>query len=145
MLASEHAVEEKLRHKYEKVTELEDDPAVARAVYVSTESIGDAEGSLIGAPLYVAATAAAGAILVSGGTIAVAIAGAAVAGGAGAYVGLVLAKLLGDQHANHLAEQLAHGGLLLWVRTWDAKDESRAVDILAKHSGKDVHVHSFGT
>ena len=144
LLAGEKAVEEKLGHKYKRVSELEDDPDVPRAVYVSTESIGDAEGSLIGAPLYIAATAALGAILVSGGTVAAAIAGAAVAGGAGAYVGTVLAKLLGDQHAHHLEEQLAHGGLLLWVRTWDAKAESKAVEILKRHSGKDVHVHGSG-
>jgi hypothetical protein len=30
----------------------------------------------------------------------------------------------------------------LWVRTWDAADEKRAVEILAKHSGQDVHVHA---
>ena len=83
LLAGEQAIEQKLGHKYEKVAQLEDDPDVPRAAYVSTEAIGDAEGSLIGAPLYIAATAAAGAILVSGGTLAAAIAGAVVAGGAG--------------------------------------------------------------
>jgi len=144
LLAGEQAIEQKLGHKYQRAAELEDDPDVPRAAFVSTEALGDAEGSLIGAPLYVAATAAVGAILVSGGTLAAAIAGAVVAGGAGAVIGSVLARLVGDRHAHHLAEQLEHGGLLLWVRTWDASDESRAVDILGRHSGKDVHVHSFG-
>ena len=143
LLASEHAVEEKLGHSYQKVTDLEDDQDAPRAAFVSTESIGDAEGALIGAPLYIAATATVGAILVSGGTLAAAIAGAAVAGGAGAYVGSVLAKLLDDQHVHHLEEQLERGGLLLWVRTRDTRGENRAVDILGRHSGKDVHVHSF--
>ena len=40
-----------------------------------------------------------------------------------------------------LQEQLDRGGLLLWVRTWDKDREKRAVDILNKHSGHDVHVH----
>lgn len=141
LLAAEHAIEEKLGHKYQKVAELEDDPEAARCCYVSTESIGDAEGGLIGAPLYVAATAAAGVILATGGTMAAAIIGAALAGGAGGLIGGILAKLVGDQHALHLQEQLEHGGLLLWVRTWDAADEQRAVQILKKHSGRDVHVH----
>jgi hypothetical protein len=35
------------------------------------------------------------------------------------------------------------GGLLLWVRTWDVEDERRAVEILRKHSGSDVHVHAL--
>ena len=56
LLASEHAVEQKLGHKYRKVVRLEDDPEAPRTAFVSTESLGDAEGSLIGAPLYVGAT-----------------------------------------------------------------------------------------
>lgn len=65
LLAGEHTVEEKLGHKYRKVTELEDDAAVPRCCYVSTESIGDAEGGLIGGFLYVGTVAAAGAIVAS--------------------------------------------------------------------------------
>jgi hypothetical protein len=141
LLAGEHTVEEKLGHKYRKVTELEDDAAVPRCCYVSTESIGDAEGGLIGGFLYVGAVAAAGAIVASGGTLAAAITGTALAGGVGTLIGSVLAKLVGDHHAHHLQEQLDHGGLLLWVRTRDAEHEKRAVDILRKHSGRDVHVH----
>ena len=66
---------------------------------------------------------------------------AALGGGAGGLVGAWLAKLLGDQRARRVQEQLAHGGLLLWVRTWDAEEESRAIKILKRHSGRDVHVH----
>jgi hypothetical protein len=143
LLAAEKVVEEKLGHKYQKAAELEDDTKVPRTCYVSTESIGDAEGGLIGGLMYVGAMAALGAIVASGGTLAVAIAGAAVAGGAGGLIGSALAKLVGDHHARHLQEQLDHGGLLLWVRTWDAEDEKRAVDVLKKHSGNDVHVHAF--
>ncbi|WP_103221542.1 hypothetical protein [Roseibium marinum] len=143
LLAGEHAVEEKLGHKYRKVAELEDDPKAARCSYVSTETTGDAEGALIGVPLYVAASAAAGVILASGGTMAAAIIGAALAGGAGGLIGGILAKLVGDRSAQHLQEQLEHGGLLLWVRTWKPADEQRAADILKKHSGHDVHLHSI--
>lgn len=144
LLAGEDAVEKKLGHAYRKAAELEEDPEVPRIGYISTESIGGAEGALIGTPLYIAASAAATAILVSGGTLAAAIAAATAAGGAGAAFGAIFAKLVGDHHARHIEEQLEHGGLLLWVRTWDAADEGRAVEILKKHSGDDVHVHGFG-
>lgn len=143
LLASEKTVEEKLGHHYEKVKELEDDPTIPRAAYVSTESIGDAQGGLIGGLMYVGATAAAGAIVMTGGTLAAAIAAAAVAGGTGGLVGSILAKWVGDRQAQYLQEQIDHGGLLLWVRTWDAGDEKRAVEILARHSGRDVHVHGL--
>ncbi len=143
LLAAEHTVDEKLGHKYRKVTELEDDSAVPRCCYVSTESIGDAEGGLIGGLLYVGALAAAGAVVASGGTLATLLASMALAGGSGGLIGSILAKIVGDHHAHHLQEELDHGGLLLWVRTWDDRDEKRAVDILKKHSGRDVHVHAL--
>lgn len=141
LLAAEHAVDEKLGHKYRKVSELEDDPAVPRTFYIPNESVGGAEGALISAPLYLAAVTAIGAIVASGGTLAAAISGAVAAGGAGGLIGTALAKLVGDHHARYLQQQLEHGGLLLWVRTWDARDEDQAVTILKKHSGHDVHVH----
>ncbi len=143
LLAREDTVIKELGHAYRKSSELEDDPAAPRVAYVSTETIGDAEGALIGTPLYIAALAAAAAIVVSGGSLAAAIAGATVAGGTGAAIGTVLARLVGKHHAERIEEQLMHGGLLLWVRTWDADDEQRARKILEKHSGEDVHVHSL--
>ncbi|MCR9221963.1 MAG: hypothetical protein NXI21_17200 [Alphaproteobacteria bacterium] len=143
LLAGQRTVEEKLGHLYGRTAELEDDPKAARTAYVSTESLGDAEGALIGAPLYVAATATAGVVLATGGTMAAAILGAALAGGAGGAVGGLLAKLVGDRRAARIEEQLAHGGLLLWVRTRDAAHEERAVEILGRHSGQDVHLHAI--
>lgn len=141
LLASERAVDEKLGHKYEKVAELEDEATVPRRCYVSTESVGDAEGGLIGGLLYVGALAAAGAVVASGGTLAAAIVAAAMAGGTGGLIGSALAGLLGEWHALRVQEQLDHGGLLLWVRTRDAEHEARAVEVLRRHSGRDVHVH----
>ena len=83
LLAGEHAVEEKLGHRYEKVSSLADDQTVPREAYVSTEAIGGAEGGLIGGLMYVGATAAAGAIVISGGTLATAIGATMLAGGVG--------------------------------------------------------------
>jgi hypothetical protein len=141
LLASEHAVEEKLGHRYERVRDLADAASTPRAAYVSTEAIGDAEGALIGGLMYVGATVATGAIVASGGTFAAAIAAAALAGGAGGLIGSVLAKWVGEHHAHYLQEQVEHGGLLLWVRTWTSLDEVRAVQILNKYAAQNVHLH----
>lgn len=143
LLASEQAIDEKLGHHYEKVADLEDDASVPRECYVSTESRGDAEGALVGGPLYVGGVAAIGAVVASGGTLAAAISAAAMAGGVGGLIGAVLAAFVERHHADYIQEQLDHGGLLLWVRVRDAVHEERAVDILKKHSGKDVHVHEI--
>lgn len=141
LLASASAIDQKLGHRYSRVSDFEDDLTVPRAAYVSTESIGDAEGGVIGGLLYVGATAAAGAIVASGGALAMAIAAAALGGGLGGLLGTILARSIGRRHSQYLQEQLDRGGLLLWVSAWDGHAEKRAAAILEKHSGRDVHVH----
>jgi len=143
LLAAEGAVEAKLGHKYRKVAELEDDPVVPRCCYVSTESLGDAQGGLIGGLMYVGAVATAGAVVATGGPLALALSATAFAGGIGALLGTLLARRIGEHHAHHLQEQLDRGGLLLWVRTVSPADEERALGILRTHSGRDVHVHDL--
>lgn len=143
LLAGAHAVEEKLGHLYERTSEAEDDPEAPRADYVSPESVGDAEGGVIGALMYVPATLAAGAVVASGGTLAAAFTATAAAAGAGALVGTVLAKIIGDHHAEYLHDQLEKGGLLLWVLTPTPAKEARATAILKKHAAGDVHVHGI--
>ena len=119
LLASEAAVEEKLGHRFGKVDALEDDARAPRAAYVSTESVGDAEGALIGGLMYVGAGILMGPVAAAGGTLAGVAGAAAVGGGVGGAFGALLAKLLGDQHAKGIEDQIRHGGLLLWVRAWD--------------------------
>ncbi len=143
LLAAQGTVDEKLDHIYERVSELEDDPSVPRTAYISTESRGDAEGGMIGGLMYLGAVSTAGAVVASGGTLAAAIASAAVAGGIGATIGSALALWIEQHHADYLQDQLDHGGLLLWVRTRDQAREEKAVDILRRHAGKDVHLHDM--
>jgi hypothetical protein len=143
LLAGQNAVEVKLGHSYRKVAELEDDPRVPRAAYVSLESIGDAEGGLIGGLMYVGAVVAGGAVVASGGTLAGAFLAAAMAGSAGGLVGSALGKLIDYHHADYLQRQLDKGGLLLWVHVRDFVHEQRAKRILERHSGEDVHVHDL--
>jgi outer membrane lipoprotein SlyB len=143
LLAGEHAIEEKLHHRYRKVAELEDDPRVPRTAYISLESIGDAEGGLIGGLMYIGAVVAGGAVVASGGTLAGAFLAAAMAGSAGGLFGSALAKLIDYHHADYLQGQLDKGGLVLWVHVRDPEHEQRAKRILERHSGEDVHVHDL--
>ena len=68
---------------------------------------------------------------------------AVIGGGSGAALGSLLAALIGRQHGEYVADQIEHGGLALWVRTWNAGDERRAMQILKAHSGRDVHLHGL--
>jgi hypothetical protein len=143
LLAGQDVVNEKLRGRYTNATVIADDVTVPRTAYVSPEAIGEAQGGVVGLLAYAGATIAAGAIVVSGGTILAAILGATLAGGTGGMVGSFLAKWLGDTHAQYLQAQIDRGGLLLWVRTRSVAAEERAVNILRKHSSRDAHVHTL--
>jgi hypothetical protein len=138
LLASEDAVEKKLGHRYERVEELEDDPKAPRVAYRTRESVGETEDVIIGSMTYLPAVLAAGTVVASAGVVAAAVTGTAIAG---ALIGTVLARWLDKSHAEHLQEQLEHGGLLLWVRTRDQQQEQTALKVLLEHSGTDVHVH----
>jgi hypothetical protein len=141
LLASERALETSLARHLTR-SELEDDPAVPRGIYVSPDTVGTAEGSLISVLAYVAGVVAAGAIAIGGGPLTMIVLGAGLAGGAGGIIGAGLATLLGERRAADIHSHLEAGGLLLWVRTWHKDDERRAVGILSRHSGRDVHVHA---
>lgn len=143
LLASETAVQEKLGHKYRKVSELEDEADVPSSAYVSTEAVGDAEGAVVGGLMYIGAGVLMGPAAFAGGTLASIAGAAAVGGGIGGVIGSIFARLIGEQRASLIEEQLDYGGLLLWVRVWDAEREKRAVEILSRHSGCDVHIHEF--
>ena len=143
VLAPVTAVEEKLGHHFQTVQEIEDDQGIMTKNYVPIETIGDAEGAVIGSLMYVGAFA--GIVLVaSGGALAAALAALAL-GGSGTAIGIALSRFMKQHHADYIAEQLEKGGLLLWVRTWDQKDEEMAVKLLSAHSGHDVHIHGFPT
>jgi outer membrane lipoprotein SlyB len=140
LLASEDAVEKKLGHRYERVEDLEDDPNAPRIAYRTRDTLGDTEGVIVGSLTYLPAVLAAGTVVASTGIVAAAVTGTAIAG---ALIGTVLTRWLGEQHARQLAEQLDHGGLLLWVRTHGRDQEEEALRILRDHGGADVHLHQL--
>ncbi len=143
LLAGQEAVERELGHRYERVAELEDDPLVPRLAYVDVDSRTEGNASVIGGLAYVGAIAATGMVVASGGTLALAVAAAALAGGGGGMVGALLARMIAERHARQLQRQLDAGGLLLWVRLATPERESRALEILRRHSADDVHIHEL--
>ncbi|MEM8948152.1 MAG: hypothetical protein AAGA21_16640 [Pseudomonadota bacterium] len=140
LLASETAVEEKLGHRYQRVEELEDDPDAPRVAYRTLADVADNERTIANSLTYLPAAIAAGTVVASAGVVAAAITGAAVGG---AVLSTVLASWLDKSHADHLQEQLEHGGLLVWVKTPTPEKRDAAVRILLDYATSDVHVHKF--
>lgn len=140
LLASEQAVEDKLGHRYARVEELEDDPAAPRVAYRTLADFADTERTIATSLTYLPTMIAAGTVVASAGVVAAAITGATIGG---AVLSTVLARWLDKAHADHLQEQLEHGGLLLWVNAPTEEKQEAAVRILKAHAASDVHIHDF--
>ncbi|SME90371.1 hypothetical protein SAMN06265365_101307 [Tistlia consotensis] len=143
MMASREAVQQKLGHRFRLSSELEDEPAVPQSVFSNRYEIAEAKGAAIGLPVYIGGAGAGLAVFASGGTLAFAAVIAAAGAAAGAGIGALLSRAISKRHAEHLEEQLAEGGLLLWVRVGDEAQERQVVDLLTSAGGRDVRAHSI--
>lgn len=143
MLANEEAVREKLGDRFWTAKELEDDPDVPRAAFVSEEAIGELEGGITGGFLFLGSAIAMTALLTPAATAAASVAAAAVGGVPGAVIGGLIARRIGVQHKEYYRDQIERGGILLWVRCATPEKERLAQKIMAVHSGRDVHVHRW--
>jgi len=128
VLAPQTAVEGWRRHPTATATDVARNPAAPTGAYLEPESEGAATGGLIGGLTYLGAGLAAGGIILTGGSLGVALAGVAAAGGAGGLLGALLAYGFHHEHARSIHEQLEHGGLVLWIqpRTADQRDLAQA-------------------
>lgn len=120
-----------------------DDPTTPREPIVSDTDLR--QGRVLGTSLAVtiAAFAAAGFTVATGG-VGAAIAAAAVAAGGVGTASTLLGRKLADDQASFLDAQLARGGVLLWVRTRDAAKERKVLDVLRRHSSH-VYLHDLPT
>jgi len=119
-----------------------DDPATPREPVVTDTDLR--QGRVLGTGLAatIAAFAAAGFTVATGGVgAATVIAAVAAAGGVGAASTLFGRKLADDQ-TSFLDAQLAGGGVLLWVRTRNAAGEQIVLEVLRRHSAH-VYLHDL--
>jgi hypothetical protein len=143
LLASRATVEETLGHPVGDIHTLADDPAAPRSEPLERPDVGNVTGVAVGPPAAFAALAAAGVAAMTGGAFAgIAVAALAAGGGVGALGGL-LAKRFTDDVAHDFEEQIAHGGLLLWVALREPEQEQRAREILARHTKEKVSMHEI--
>ncbi|WP_430474996.1 hypothetical protein ACQ0MK_04420 [Thalassospira lucentensis] len=141
LLTTESTIEDKLGHIYSKAEDIENDPNMPPLAYTTPTPIGNAEGALVGAPMYAAAFGAAGAVIAAGGPIALTISAIIGAGGVGAAAGGVIAAIIGKRYSSELQTELDQGGLLLWVQTPDATSEDRAKNVLTRHQAQLIGTH----
>lgn len=143
LMASVEAVRDKLGDVYVAPEELPDVPGVPRRAYVAREDVAIPLAATAGILTYVGATAAALGVVASGGALALAVAAAIAGGAVGSGAGTLLARFIGREEAKELEEQMAAGGLILWVRVRSPEQEEKAQRILKDHGAEAVRVHEI--
>jgi hypothetical protein len=128
-------------HRSGNLRQAADDPMTPREPVVSDTDLR--QGRVLGTGLAatIAAFAAAGFTVATGGVGAAIVAATVAAGGVGA-ASTLFGRKLADYQASFLDAQLARGGVLLWVRTRDAANERNVLDILRRYSAH-VHIHTL--
>jgi hypothetical protein len=77
------------------------------------------------------------------GALAASTAAVAIGGVPATALGAWFARRVGKHHSEYYANQIRHGGMLIWVSVASPEKERLAVEIMKGHSGKDVHVHPW--
>lgn len=130
VLATERTVARTLGHRYQQVREIEDDPRVPRENFFSM--VSQLEGETFPAP----ALASVGWLTLAGVGAGIP---AVIAAGVGGLIGATLGSLIHHHHALRVQEQLARGGIVLWVSVHDAASEEQAIRVLTKQGAHDIH------
>lgn len=143
IMADAQAVADKLGHRFEPIDEMAEDATIPRRAFVGKADRGVEESAAIGLPLYIGAMVGSAAVVASGGAAAMALLAAAAGGAVGGGLGGVLARAIGKSGADRLAENIRDGGILLWVAVGDATAEARAIEVLTRSGGEDVHTHEL--
>ena len=104
VLAKDNTIEDKLGDRYERVETFRDGHDLERTAFVEKVTKNETKAMALGALGYVGAVAAAGSVVVSGGTTLAAGLAAVAAGGGTAAAGEALNRLLGERYATPLQD-----------------------------------------
>jgi hypothetical protein len=116
-------------------------PRAAREAVLTEPDLRQGRVLGTGMAATIAAFAAAGFTVATGGAIAAIAAAAAAAAAAGGAVGTWIGRKIEDDEEAFLDAQLARGGVVLWVRTPDSQAVRTVVEVLRRHS---PHVRLHG-
>lgn len=141
ILGHRHAIEDSFGTAQIQPYRAEDDPDAPRAAPVRDEEHTIGATVLVGCGAYIGAIAAG--IALAPASVPVTLMAIVLAGGSGAALAGALVSRLKHRHDKNVHDQIAHGGLLMWVHTPDEERERLACDILERYGAHDVHVHDM--
>jgi hypothetical protein len=144
VLAPEGTIKDRVGHLYRNIAAIADGRHVPQRAFVESDSQVEGAAAAIGIPCYIGSVAGGGVTAVGfGAATAATVAGAVVGGLVGTGLGALLAGSMIRRQVHEVSEQLAEGGLVLWVSLRDDDAERSALHILTNAGGRDVHVHEF--
>lgn len=142
VLGSQEAVRKRFGAQHVDVQILEDHPNAPRGLNIRQEELSLGQGGLVGGGILMGVLIAL--VLFEGLVVSwIALAVAAVGALMGGLLGVFLARFLGKRYVAAFQEQLAQGGLLVWVNTPTPQMEKKAQEILKQYGARDVHLHSL--
>ena len=118
-----------------------DNPDVKRAPVLAHDDVRQGRALAAGTAGTIGAFIAAGATILTGGSLLVAIVGSAALGGGAAAVIEAIGKRAQTKREKFFEHQLEHGGIVLWTMVDPPHDESKARELYERFGAKDVHVH----
>jgi len=140
ILAQDGLLGDEPARDYTSAQQAADDPTTPRqAIYADTD-LRQGRILLTSMASVVAAFAASGAVVLTGGAALTALAAALGAGGGIGALGALVGQRAGAARQSYLAEQMARGGILLWAKISRPGQEQRIRDVLERHAAE-VHVH----
>lgn len=118
-----------------------DDPDAPRATPVSETDVR--QGRTLAASMagVIAAFIASGAAIMTGAAAIVAVIGAAAVGGGATLAVNAVGRWIERGRETFLREQVARGGILLWVTATDPERAQAALGIMTRHGAQHAHLH----
>jgi hypothetical protein len=141
LLARDGFFDREVPAEFEHEAQAADEPGMGRRPVVSDSDLRQGRTLATSLAGVVAAFAASGITILTGGAALTAITAAAAAGGGAVAVAELVGQRAGKSMSDFMKEQIERGGILLWVTVRDAGQERTALEILRRHAAADVHVH----
>jgi hypothetical protein len=118
-----------------------DNPDAERTPVVAHDDVRQGRALAAGIAGTVGAFVAAGATILTGGSLLVALVGSAALGGGAAAVIEAFGNRAETKREKFFQTQLEHGGIVLWTMVDPPHDEAKARAIYEQFGAKDVHAH----
>ena len=143
VLTSRETAERKLGRPIRDLHELEDEPEIPHGNPVDRHERAEAKAALTAGLAGLGSLVAIGTVVASGGSLALLLAAAALAGGLGGGIGATLARFLEERHARAVQDAIAGGEVLLGVNLRDPEQQVRAVAFSREQGREGVDVHGI--